>query len=182
MTIAETTSTRATTPTEKTLFEQSTQSPPFLTTTIATVPERSLSHSIVTPTLPSTNLSTEDNDTFSSRSFLETTSTTTSSTTAILVGVIVVLLVVMTLGGITCVSIILIQRRRKSFNNNNTTENRRSNLPENYEIQETDVSREYESIKDYMNMSSTPMESHENENDINLIQNRAYASVHHPPQ
>ena len=100
---------------------------------------------------------------------------------AILIGVIVVLFVVTTLGGITCVSIILVLRRRKSLNTNNTTESKRS-TPEYYEIQETDVSREYESIEDYMNTSSTPMESHENENNINLIQNQAYASLQHPPQ
>ena len=87
----------------------------------------------------------------------------------------------MTLGGVTCVSIILIQQRRKSFSTNNATENR-STLPENYEIQETDVSREYESIEDYINTSSTPTVCHENKNDINFVQNQAYASVHHPQQ
>ena len=75
----------------------------------------------------------------------------------------------MTLGGITSVSIILIQRRRKSLNTNNT-ESRRSTLPEYYEIRETDMSREYESVEDYM----------KSENDFNLVKNQAYASVHHP--
>ena len=170
---------RATTPAKTTLFEQSTQSIP-LTAKIATVPDRNLSQSIATPTLlPSTNQSTEVHDTLSTQSFItETTSTTTSFTIVILLGVIVVLFVVMTLGGTTCVCIILIQRRRKSLNTNITTESRRSTLPENYEIQETDVSREYESIEDYTYTSSTPIESHEN--DINLIKNQAYASIHHP--
>ena len=170
---------RATTHTKTTLFEQSTQSTP-LTMKIATIPYRNLSQSIVIPTLlPSTNQNTEVHDTFSTQPFItEPTSTTTSFTIVILLGVIVVLFVVMTLGGTTCVCIILIQRRRKSFITNVTSESRMSALPENYEIQETDLRREYESIEDYMNTPSTPMESHEN--DINLIKNQAYASIHHP--
>ena len=163
--------------TETTLFEQSTQSTPLLIT-LTTALQSSRSQSIITPTLLlSANLNTEVSNTFSTDSSIETTSTTTSFTTAILIGVIVVLFVVMALGGITCVGIILIQKRKKAFNPNNTTK-RRTSFPENVEVKETDVNREYERVEDYMNMSSTAMESHGN--DISLVQNQAYASVHHP--
>ena len=176
-TLAETTLMKTITPTRSASFEQSTQSTPLQATALmTTVLERSsLSQLAVTPTLlPSVNA--EVNMTFSTHSL--TMTTTTESTIAILIGVIVVLFVVMTPGGMACVCIILIQTRRKSFNTNHNTNERRPSFPENYEIKETDVNREYESIEDYMNTSGKPMECHEN--DINLIQNKAYASAHHP--
>ena len=87
--------------------------------------------------------------------------------------------VVMTLGGITCLCIILIQRRTNSDkkNNNKRTERRVNEFPfsENVEVNKTNVSREYESIEDYMN---TPTTNGRN-NEIFLFQNKAYASVQH---